>query len=85
MAIGRLYEEGGPGLEKNWATAKRWYEKTGDAGNSNGYVAIGRLYEEGGPGLKKDLEQACRYYQEAGSDWQEVWVWQEAVERTCYR
>ena len=79
MLIGSLYEEGGPGLKRNYASAKRWYEKTIAAGSRLGYVLIGSLYEEGGPGLKQDLEQACRYYQKADSDWQ------EKAEKVCSR
>ena len=67
----------GKGVAKDYASAKRWYEKAGDAGHSLGYGWIGGLYEQGGPGLKKDLVQACHYYQKGG------FAWQADAEKVC--
>lgn len=63
------FARGWPGLPKNYARAKFWYEKGAAAGNASAYGRIGYLYREGGPGLARDWEQACHYYRRAGPKW----------------
>lgn len=60
--MGKLYEEGGPGLEPNYATALGWYEKYAANGDGNTYWHMGELYKQGGPGLEKDWGAAKRNY-----------------------
>ena len=63
--IGFMYKAG-HGVAEDYATAKEWFEKAGDAGDSNGYRWIGGLYEEGGPGLERNWASAKEWYEKAG-------------------
>ena len=64
LSIGLMYEHG-HGVAKDYASAKRWYEKAGDAGSSYGYKWIGGLYKEGGPGLEQNYASAKEWYEKA--------------------
>ena len=63
--IGHMYEKG-DGVAEDYATAKQWYEKLGDAGDRTGYWHIGWLYMLGGPGLEQDYASAKQWFEKAG-------------------
>ncbi len=63
--LGLMYEYG-HGVAEDYASAQRWYEKTGDAGDSAGYYLIGRLYKEGVGGIEKNWATAKRWFEKAG-------------------
>ena len=56
--IGEIYHQGF-GVAKDYATAKRWYEKSGDAG----YRRIGLLYKAGGPGIEQNYATAKLWFE----------------------
>ena len=65
--IGIMYKYGygvhGYGVARDYASAKEWFEKAGDAGYSDGYRWIGNLYGEGGPGLEQNYATAKKWYE----------------------
>ena len=62
--IGLMYKYGW-GVASDYASAKEWYEKAGDAGDSFGYGSIGHLYYQGGPGLERNYASAKEWYEKA--------------------
>ena len=65
IALGGLYEFGGPGLNKDWAEAAKWYRMAADNGHAYSWVWLGDLYYSGDPGLNKDHSQAAAFYRMA--------------------
>ena len=63
--LGFMYQQG-HGVAKDYASAQRWFEKAGDAGDDDSYWWIGELYEEGGPGLERNYASAKRWFEKAG-------------------
>jgi TPR repeat protein len=61
--IGWLYARG-PGTERNYAEAFRWYSKAAAQGNANAEAYLGRLYEAG-LGVNRDYEQAVSWFRKA--------------------
>ncbi len=62
--LGLMYQYS-HGVAEDYASAKRWFEKAGDAGDRDGYRRIGVLYREGGPGLERNYASAKRWYEKA--------------------
>ena len=63
-SIGRMYRQG-DGVTLDYASAKQWFEKAGDALNNISYGQIGDLYRQGGPGLEQDYTSAKWWYEKA--------------------
>jgi TPR repeat protein len=65
LRLGMLYEAG-RGVERDYAEARRWYEKAADLGDWPAMMSLGRLYERG-LGVPKDASEARAWYQKAES------------------
>jgi TPR repeat protein len=59
--LGSFYFAGAPGLEKNAATAVKWFEKAFASGNAEAAMTLGVCYKNG-EGVVKDVSQAIRYF-----------------------
>jgi len=64
--LGRLYEEGGAGLAKNPAEARRWYERAANAGDRGAMHNVGLMYFEGLGGAK-NLTSAAQWFRKAAN------------------
>ncbi len=62
--IGTLYERNLTG-ERDFQTALKWYEKSGEKGNTLGMLNAGRILETGGGNLKSDSLKAKFWYEKA--------------------
>lgn len=62
--LGRIFEQGAPGVEQNWDAAIRWYQMAADAGDADAQQHLGYLYENG-LGLAKNPLTAAEFYQAA--------------------
>ena len=68
----------GEGVERDYAKAVEWYEKSAEGGDTVAMICLGDLYENGGYGVEQDYEKAEEWYRkgaeryrktaEAGSD-----------------
>jgi hypothetical protein len=65
LRLGMLYEAG-RGVERDYAEARRWYEKAAGLGDWPAMMSLGRLYDRG-LGVPKDAAQARAWYQKAES------------------
>jgi TPR repeat protein len=70
--LGKLYQEGGVGLDKDEVKAKHWcnqgYEalvQVAQQGDITAQKVLGTIYEEGGPDLLQDYDKAVHWYQKA--------------------
>lgn len=63
--IGRIYELGNGGVEKDWSKAKIFYEKDADKNAARAMYYLGQLYEFGGPNLEKSKRESKRWYKKA--------------------
>ena len=64
LKIGSFYLNGFV-VTKDYAQAKRWYEKAAAAGNSDAMKEIGDIYYRGGEGVPVDVAEAKRWYEKA--------------------
>jgi TPR repeat protein len=63
--LGWLYYNG-EGVTKDYAEAKRWFEKAAAAGNVNGMINLGDTYRDG-LGVTKSVADARSWYQKAAA------------------
>ena len=57
VVMGYLYSEG-IGVEQDFFTAKRWFEKAADKGDKVALYNLGSLYYNGGTSIEKDYNTA---------------------------
>ena len=74
--IGRLYREGRLGVP-DFATAKAWFLRAGDADYPLAYEDIGDLYRDGGPGLAANWAEAVVWYDHIDSYLQIGDLWRD--------
>lgn len=70
-ALGRLYEEGGYGIQKDYREALKWYKSAASRGYVPGLEGLAKMYENGF-GVPQDMYEATKYYKEAAeknSNW----------------
>ena len=53
-----IYTQRGIGVEQDFLTAKRWFEKAADKGDKVALYNLGSLYYNGGTGIEKDYNTA---------------------------
>ena len=64
LQMGRVYEEGREGVEKNPAEAAKWFRKAADLGNAQAQAELGNLYHRG-EGVAKSDKDAVTWYKKA--------------------
>lgn len=62
VEIGNIYELGGEGVQKDFITARYWYERAYNEANSKrAILALGRIYYIGN-GVERDHKKAFEYF-----------------------
>jgi len=67
LVLAYAYENGTCGLQRDYTSAKRWYEAVAARGEPFADCALGALYHRG-LGVPKDDERAVQWYLKAHSD-----------------
>lgn len=60
--LGRMYEQGRGGLEKDGTQAVHWYRRGAELGNGQAMASLAYMYERGHGGLAKDMDEAAQWY-----------------------
>ncbi len=63
-SLGRIYENGECGVDKNYGEAKKWYAKAAESGHVEAMYCLGKIYENG-YGVEKNYFEAQKWYCEA--------------------
>jgi len=64
--IGRFYEFGFQGIEKDWNQAKKYYEIAADKKYKKAMLRLGLMYKTGGPNLEQDVSKSKKWFKKAG-------------------
>jgi TPR repeat protein len=67
LALGYAYENGTYGLQRDYGSAKKWYEASAGQGEPYADCALGSLYHRG-LGVPVDNETAVKWYLKAHAD-----------------
>jgi TPR repeat protein len=67
IALGRMYEYGRGGVERNDAEALEWYRRAADQQHPKAQFALGRMYEYGRGGAERNEERALEWYRKAAN------------------
>ncbi|MRW93797.1 hypothetical protein GJ699_27755 [Duganella sp. FT80W] len=63
-SLGRLYYQGGDGIQQDYALARNWYARAAQSGHAGALYALARMYDLG-EGVKVDQAKAYTYYKAA--------------------
>ncbi len=66
-SLGRIYENGECGADKNYGEAKKWYAKAAKNEHVEAMYCLGKIYENG-YGVKKSYVEAEKWYREAAEN-----------------